>query len=177
MLRTKIGDSFQRMFLIGRVTLPFSIRKVPSRVRPVNRIVRRSTPRMYQNRVHGMPHLRRRERSRAARRRRIPPATRAAATACPLTRSTSSAPQTSTTLNSLSLEPRRELPGPSLRTGARGSTSPARARFPMPPAWGSAPWTTTSSPTLATSSCGTRSCSQRLRRPHSSLEVEVTFES
>ena len=40
LLSTKIGDSFQRMFLIGRVTLPFSIRNVPSRVRPVNRIVR-----------------------------------------------------------------------------------------------------------------------------------------
>src|SRR5688500_3785865 len=37
------GDSLKRKFLIAFEILPFSIRKVPSRVRPVNRIVRGST--------------------------------------------------------------------------------------------------------------------------------------
>ena len=35
LFKKKIGDSLKRKFLIGRVTLPFSIRNVPSRVRPV----------------------------------------------------------------------------------------------------------------------------------------------
>src|SRR6185312_15405156 len=40
LLSMKIGDSLYLKFLIACVTLPFSIRNVPSRVRPVNRMVR-----------------------------------------------------------------------------------------------------------------------------------------
>ena len=55
LLSAKIGLSFQRMFLTGRVTLPFSIRNRPSRVRPVTSSVCGSSERMYQKRVTRTP--------------------------------------------------------------------------------------------------------------------------
>jgi hypothetical protein len=55
LLSMKIGDSFQRMFFTGVVTRPSSMRNVQSRVSPVNRMVRGSTPRMYQKRVSRRP--------------------------------------------------------------------------------------------------------------------------
>src|SRR5258708_12327392 len=51
LFRKKIGDSLKRKFLIGCEILPFSIRYVPSRVRPVLTTPRASTPRIYQNRL------------------------------------------------------------------------------------------------------------------------------
>ena len=51
LLNATIGVSFQRMFLTGRVTFPFSMRNRPSRVRPVTRMVCGSSGRMYQKRV------------------------------------------------------------------------------------------------------------------------------
>src|SRR2546430_10330378 len=43
------GLSFQRMFLTGRVTFPFSMRNRPSRVRPVTSSVCGSSERMYRS--------------------------------------------------------------------------------------------------------------------------------
>src|SRR5712671_4697641 len=55
LLRRKSGDSLKRKFLIDLEIFPFSIRNVPSRVRPVNRIVRGSTGRRYHRRVTRIP--------------------------------------------------------------------------------------------------------------------------
>jgi hypothetical protein len=54
-LSMTIGLSLKRKFFTGWLILPFSIRNVPSRVRPVYRIVRGSSGRMYQKRVTRMP--------------------------------------------------------------------------------------------------------------------------
>ena len=51
------GDSLNRKLFTGRVIAPFSIRKTPSRVRPVTRIVCGSSQRRYQNRVMSTPRL------------------------------------------------------------------------------------------------------------------------
>src|SRR3954468_12145123 len=51
----KSGDSLKRKFLIALVIFPFSIRNVPSRVRPVKRIVRGSTCLRYHSRVTSTP--------------------------------------------------------------------------------------------------------------------------
>src|SRR5712675_999858 len=55
LLSRKSGDSLKRKFLIDLEIFPFSIRNVPSRVRPVNRIVRGSTGRRYHRRVTSIP--------------------------------------------------------------------------------------------------------------------------
>src|ERR1035437_834274 len=55
LFRKKIGDSLKRKFFTGCEIFPFSMRYVPSRVRPVFTSVRGSTPRMYQKRVTRMP--------------------------------------------------------------------------------------------------------------------------
>jgi hypothetical protein len=55
LLKATIGLSFQRMFFTARVTLPFSIRNRPSRVRPVTMMVCGSSGRMYQKRVTRTP--------------------------------------------------------------------------------------------------------------------------
>src|SRR5665213_3977080 len=55
LFRKKIGDSLKRKFFTGCEIFPFSIRNVPSRVRPVFTSERGSTLRIYQNRVTRMP--------------------------------------------------------------------------------------------------------------------------
>ena len=55
LLRTLTGVSLKRKFLIADLSRPCSIRKVPSRVRPVSKTDCGSTRRMYQKRVTRMP--------------------------------------------------------------------------------------------------------------------------
>ena len=52
---TSAGLSFHRKFVTGSVTLPFSMRKTPSRVSPVNCQVLGWTTRMYHRRVTSNP--------------------------------------------------------------------------------------------------------------------------
>src|SRR3989304_3382629 len=51
------GDSLKRKLFTGATTWPFSIRKTPSRVRPVMRIDCGSTQRVYQKRVMRTPRV------------------------------------------------------------------------------------------------------------------------
>jgi len=53
--RTRTGLSFQRKFITGSVTLPFSTRNTPSRVSPVTCSVCGCNTRMYHKRVTSNP--------------------------------------------------------------------------------------------------------------------------